>query len=410
MGESKAFWSTLLFITSLHVQIQFKLSVPDPFLICFLAFSIFSFESWIRTEMRSKKNLRWAYFFLALATLSKGPIALVLIAGTLITYFLATQNRFRILWSRIFDPSSIGIFFAVTLPWYVAVFYATEGAWLQEFIFHHNLDRFAKPMEGHGGPFYLTLLMVIVGFLPGSLFLNRIFAYRVKDLFGDPLLGLSCIFTLVTLVFFSLSSTKLPNYAAPVYPFLAVIFAYTLDVQGINSRIRYVSFALAALVPVALLVLAYSVVPTLPELEGIEKYSPYLIVPAGLGLISLVSLSLKRVFISLFALCLAFLALNFLVFQFYLPTVNSHNPVSVSRDIWTGKKLYYWGKFNPAFPFAANQIISEWEVQSGYQDLIVTTDWALNQNPLPVPYKILFRSKDLFEKTETMIIRPISAE
>jgi 4-amino-4-deoxy-L-arabinose transferase-like glycosyltransferase len=410
IGERKAFWSTLLFISSLHVQLQFKLSVPDPFLICFLALAIFYFESWIRSEIREKTYLRWAFFFLALATLSKGPIAIVLIGCTLITYFLIVPKRFKISWTRIFDPYSIGIFLVVTLPWYIAVAWVTEGVWFQEFFFHHNLNRFSKPMEGHGGPFYLTLIMVILGFFPGSLFLNRIFSYRVKDLLKDPLLALSCIFTLVTLVFFSLSSTKLPNYAAPVYPFLAVIFAYTLDVRGINSWSRYVSFGLAAMVPISAAGFTYGILPTLPELEGIEKISYYLILPAGLAIISLISLSFKRFFTSLFILCLSFLALNFIVFHFYIPSINEHNPVRVSRDIWVGKKLFYWVEFNPAFPFAAQQVLLEWELESGNQDLIVTTDRALKQNPLPVPYKVLFQSKDLFEKTQTMIIQPISAE
>ncbi|ERM81760.1 hypothetical protein P872_19085 [Rhodonellum psychrophilum GCM71 = DSM 17998] len=410
MGERKAFWSTLLFISSLHVQLQFKLSVPDPFLICFLALSIFSFESWIKSEMQAKKHLRWACFFLAFATMSKGPIAPLLLAATLVTYLLLAPNRFKISWLRIFEPYSIVIFLVVTLPWYIAISWVTEGAWLQEFIFHHNLNRFSKPMEGHGGPFYLILLMVIVGFLPGSLFLIRIFSYRLKDLLKDPLLALSCIFTLVTMVFFSLSSTKLPNYAAPVYPFLAVIFAYTLDVRGINSWTRYFSFGLAAIVPIAAFGLTFTKLPILPELEGIEKYSFFLISPVGLAIISLVAISFKKNFTSLFALCLSFLALNFIVFHFYIPAINEHNPVRVSRDIWAGKKLYYWGEFNPAFPFATQQILLEWEVESGNQDLIVTTDRALKQNPLPVPYQVLFQSKDLFEKTETMIIQPTSAE
>lgn len=410
LGERKAFWSTLIFISSLHVQLQFKLSVPDPFLICFLALSIFSLESWMKSEMQAKKHLRWACFFLALATLSKGPIAPVLVAGTLLTYFILAPRRFKVSWIQIFEPYSIGIFLVVTLPWYIAVSWVTEGAWLQEFIFHHNLNRFSKPMEGHGGPFYLTLLMVIVGFLPGSLFLYRVFAYRVKDLLRDPLLALSCIFTLVTLVFFSLSSTKLPNYAAPVYPFLAVIFAYSLNIQGNNSWTRYVSFGLVAMVPIAAFGFTHGGLPTLPELEGTENYSPYLMLPAGLAIISLVSLSFKRFFASLFVLCFALLALNFLVFHFYLPSIDSHNPVRVSRDIWMGKKLYYWGEFNPAFPFASQQVLPEWELRNGNQDLIITTDRALNQYPLPVPYRVLFQSKDLFEKTETMIIRPISAE
>jgi len=408
LGENKAFWSTLLFISSLHVQLQFKLSVPDPFLIYFLALSIFSVESFIRSGVLSKKEVRWAFIFLALATLSKGPIALVLFTASLIVYFLLVPLRYRIPVSKMFDPLGIAIFLTLTLPWYAAVTWVTEGLWIQEFIFHHNLNRFSKPMEGHGGPFYLTFLMVIIGFLPGSLLLYKLFTLRYKKILRDPLLCLSCIFSLVTLVFFSVSGTKLPNYTAPVFPFLAVIFAFTLDAQEIHSRIKFVAFCLAALVPMATIGIAFGMVPIMPELEGIEKFAPYMVIPAFLALSSLVFLIFKRFYASLITLCFAYLALNFLLVHFYLPAINSHNPVRLSEDIWTGKKLHFWGEFNPAFPFSSQQVIGEWEGQNGIQDLIITTDRALSNKPFPDPYQVLFRSKDLFEKTNTLIIRPIS--
>lgn len=410
LGENKAFWSTLLFISSLQVQLQFKLSVPDPFLICFLALSIFSVESFIRSDAQSKKELRWAFIFLALATLSKGPIALVLFTGSLIIYFLLVPLRYRIPGAKMFEPLAVTFFLALTLPWYAVVTWVTEGVWIQEFIFHHNLNRFSTPMEGHGGPFYLTILMVVTGFLPGSLFLYRLFTLRYKKIVRDPLLCISCVFSVVTLVFFSMSNTKLPNYAAPVFPFLAVIFAFTLDAQLNYSRIKLVAFCLAAMIPLASVGIAFGMLPSLSELEGIEKYGPFLIIPACLALSSLVFLSLKRFYASLITLCVSYLVLNFLLVQFYLPVINSHNPVRLSEDIWKGKKLHFWGEFNPAFPFATQQIILEWEGQNGLQDLIITTDRALNNNPFPDSYQVLFRSEDLFEKTNTMIIRPISAE
>ena len=410
LGENKAFWSTLIFISSLHVQFQFKLSVPDPFLICFLALSIFFVESFIRSRAQSKKELRWAYILLALAILSKGPIALVLVSGTLVFYFLLVPIRYRIPWTKMIDPLAIVYFLALTLPWYAAVTWVTEGVWIEKFIFHHNLNRFSKPMEGHGGPFYLTVVMVIIGFLPGSLFLYKLFTLRFKKILRDPLLSLSCGFTLVTLIFFSLSSSKLPNYAAPVFPFLAVIFAYTLNAQKIYSWIRFVSFFLAALIPIASIGISYGMLPSMPELEGIEKFSPYMIIPACLAISSLVFLSFKRFYPSLFTLCVAYLALNFLLVQFYLPAINSRNPIRLSQEIWKGKELYFWGEFNPAFPFATQQIIQEWEGQDLPSALILTTDRALKKHTFPGRYQVLFESKDLFEKTNTLIIRPTFAE
>lgn len=410
LGENKAFWATLIFISSIHVQFQFKLSVPDPFLIFFLALSIFSLESFIKSQAQSKKHLRWAYIFLALAILSKGPVALVLVSGTLIVYFLLVPLSYRIPWIKMIEPLAIVFFLGLTLPWYVAVTWVTEGLWIEEFIFHHNLNRFSRPIEGHGGPFYLTWVMVLLGFLPGSFSLYNLFTLRFKAILRDPLLSLSCIFTLVTLIFFSVSNTKLPNYAAPVYPFLAIIFAYTLDAQEMHSWIRFVAFLLGASIPLASIGIGFGILPAIPELEGIARLPHFMIIPATLALGSLLFLSFKRFYFSLFTLCFAYLTLNFFLADLYIPAINSRNPVLLSEKIWTGKRLYYWGEFNPAFPFASQAIIPKWEGQASPSDLILTTDRALKNSPFPNPYQVLFESKDLFEKTTTLIIQPTSAE
>lgn len=409
LGEQPAFWSTLLFVSSLHVQMQFKLSVPDPFLIGFLTFSVFSVESWIRSGFAAKTHFRWAMVFLALATLSKGPVAPVLFFATLAVYFLVVPKGFRQS-AKILDPVAILIFLAITLPWYLAVAWVTEGDWLQEFVFHHNLNRFSKPMEGHGGPFYLTFLMIVGGFLPGSFLLFRLFSLRRKELLNDPLILLSCIFALVTLVFFSFSSTKLPNYTAPVYPFLAVMVAYCLDFSGRISRFDFAAIALAGLVPIGAIGFSFGILPDLPELEGLDSFAPAMLIPVVLGLGVLVILFSRKLKPAIFTLSLAYLSFNALLVSLYLPAINRHNPLQNSQQLWEGKQLYFWGEFNPAFPFASQQILFPWEGQTGVNDLIITTDRALQKQPFTSPYEVIYQSRDLFEKTNTLIIRPVSAE
>ena len=66
-----------------------------------------------------KKFLAGFYFFLAAATLAKGPVA-PLLAGLIIAIFAAAQREFRIVARTLWWPGLL-LFAAVAAPWYVLV-------------------------------------------------------------------------------------------------------------------------------------------------------------------------------------------------------------------------------------------------------------------------------------------------
>jgi hypothetical protein len=45
-----------------------------------------------------------------------------------------------------------------------------KGVFLQ-----HNLGRFSEPMEGHGGPFIIVPIIILLGLLPASIFIGESF-------------------------------------------------------------------------------------------------------------------------------------------------------------------------------------------------------------------------------------------
>src|SRR6202008_4325346 len=111
---------------------------------------------------------------------------------------------------------------AIALPWYLAIHYQTAGVWTRGFLFEHNFQRFSQAQEGHGGLFVLTVVFAVLGLLPFSAYIGEIFKQR-RQLFASPVLVFSGVVVAVFIIFFSISSTKLPNYPLPCFPFAALI-------------------------------------------------------------------------------------------------------------------------------------------------------------------------------------------
>jgi 4-amino-4-deoxy-L-arabinose transferase-like glycosyltransferase len=171
--------------------------------------------------------------------LAKGPVALVLPSAVIFLFLLSRwQPR------RFFHPALVLAalaFLVVAAPWYIWVGVETKGEWLHGFFIKHNYERYWETMESHGGPFFYYLLVLCVGFAPWSVFLALAGWYAVKQWWAGGRAGTVegrrqrdaiqylAWWIAVYLVFFSASSTKLPNYILPLYPAVALLTALFLD-------------------------------------------------------------------------------------------------------------------------------------------------------------------------------------
>ena len=165
-----------------------------------------------------------AYAFMALATLTKGLIGVVLPALILLTY-VALRRDWRLLGEAKL-PLGIGMFLAVAGPWFWMVSSATDGKWLADFIYVHHLQRYTAG-AGHKQPFYYYLTTLPADFFPWTIFLvPALFAYRLNRKFWDQPNSLFFIlWFLVIFLFFSLSNTKRDLYLLPLFPPLALYTA-----------------------------------------------------------------------------------------------------------------------------------------------------------------------------------------
>lgn len=213
----------------------------DSGLSCFLAIAFGAFITAQRAESTSAARRAWmwaAWTGLALATLSKGLVALVLAGGSLVAYTAITRDF--ALWRRLHLVSGIAVYLALTAPWFVAVARANDE-FLDFFFVHEHFARFLTTEHRREGPWYYFVPYALAGSLPWLAFLA--WGARLAWREGTPnALGFSwqrfaLVWAAFVFLFFSASGSKLPSYILPMFPPLALVTGFLL--LTLDARILY---------------------------------------------------------------------------------------------------------------------------------------------------------------------------
>jgi 4-amino-4-deoxy-L-arabinose transferase-like glycosyltransferase len=324
-----AFFSGLVLVSSTHFLFEFRLSVPDPYLIFFITVGLLTAFAYLQQNKLAYLLLASTSF--ALATLAKGPVALALPALCLLTWVIVKQ-KWRLVFTWKLIPASL-LLAAITLPWYIAVDKATNHEWTKGFFIEHNINRFSNPSEGHGGIFLVTILFVLIGLLPFSSYLGEVVKTR-KLVFTNDLVKFSGIVVLAFVAFFSVSSTKLPNYPMPCYPFASIILGSYLSaiIEG-DDRVKrypvYILLALNLVIPVA----AYFAIQNEKEVADL-KWLALLFSIAPICLLIVLSLwknmaPYKRIV----SIAIVYTLFNIIILHIAYPTVYKQNPVAKTLNI-----------------------------------------------------------------------------
>jgi 4-amino-4-deoxy-L-arabinose transferase-like glycosyltransferase len=176
-------------------------------------------------------------FFLGLATLAKGPAAVILAGGAILAWALAAGRLGDAL--RLLHPAAAAAFLATALPWYV--FCARRNPdFLRIFIVEHNFKRFLTPEFQHLQPFWYYLPILLAAFLPWSAVAAWAASTAAAGWFrhrrAHPLSSLLLAWAAFCVLFFSISKSKLPGYVLPAVPALAVLLARAFERFGQSSR------------------------------------------------------------------------------------------------------------------------------------------------------------------------------
>ncbi len=224
-------------------------------------------------EAKSGSHLHSLILFgaaLGLATLAKGPAALVLAGGSVALWALATRQ-----WRsafRLAHPAAIAAFCIVALPWYV-VCSLRNPEFVRTFLLLHNFERYVTPVFQHHQRFWFFAPILLLGLLPWSALLvgtarEGARLWRARSWHNSPGFFFAC-WAAFPFAFFSFSQSKLPGYILPAIPPLVLLLAVSVA-RAIEARRSESRWLLAA---VGLTWVAGLAVPVDRLLKGLPLYA-----------------------------------------------------------------------------------------------------------------------------------------
>ena len=177
---------------------------------------------------------------MGLAVITKGFVG-ILIPLVAIGIYEAARGRWRE-WLRLRWGLGLLVFFAVALPWFIAV--SIRNPDFPRYAFwNESLKRFATGAARRGGGIFYYLPVFLGGFFPWSFFLlfagwHRLRRWReLKQEAGRPILFLLCWAAWI-FVFFTLSHSKLPTYFLPAVVPLSILTGRVWQDVGREEHVR----------------------------------------------------------------------------------------------------------------------------------------------------------------------------
>jgi len=189
---------------------------------------------------------------MGLAVLSKGLIGVVLPGATLFVYMV--WQRDGNLLRRLHLIPGLAILLTLTMPWFVLLA-RRDDQFLSFFFIHEHFGRFLSKVANRNQPFWYYLPIVIAGLLPWTAFLSVTLrnAWRQAIHEKEGATRLVLIWTVVVLLFFSLSGAKLPLYVLPMFPALAWLVASAItQMETMAIARRLLAIAILAAIGVGL--------------------------------------------------------------------------------------------------------------------------------------------------------------
>jgi len=195
--------------------------------------------------------VKWRWWLLSamacgLGLLTKGPVALALVAAPVLLYqFLDRRSaRARLgLWGIY-----LGVAGVIAAPWFVIVS-ILDPSFIDYFVWTHHVRRFLDPID-HLQPFWYYLPGLLLGMLPWTLLLPGLLFHVAGRTAHAPqraaALGIFLLASLWCLAFFSASGCKRPSYILPAMPPLALAVGCYVAAACAGNRLRLAIWACAA--------------------------------------------------------------------------------------------------------------------------------------------------------------------
>jgi 4-amino-4-deoxy-L-arabinose transferase-like glycosyltransferase len=259
-----------------------------------LAIGLLGWYAWYETD--SKFWLFDIYFFTGVATLAKGPVAPVL-AIAIVAAFAFLRREWSLLRRSFWWPGML-LYFAIVLPWFIAVQHQNPD-FFRVFFLQHNLERFTTDLYEHQQPFWYYIVVVLLAVMPWTVIAVRamidgirtsVCEWRARHFGackkcpgqpGDAFPEFLVLWALIPIVFFSFSQSKLPGYILPSIPPITILtgdFIYRRRQQGVRLWVLVSHALLCGLMTMVALLMPWFVVhgpqmPHRPEWGGAQIFA-----------------------------------------------------------------------------------------------------------------------------------------
>jgi 4-amino-4-deoxy-L-arabinose transferase-like glycosyltransferase len=260
--------------------------------------------------------------------------------------------------------------------------------------------------------------MVILGLLPLGIFCIQALFHAWKERVNKVLLFCLCI-VLGIIVFFSFSQTKLPNYTAPAYPFIAILIGFLLArINEANVSLRkvkwaYVIYTIIAFALPAAVYFGLKADKNVNQLAGVWIW--FIPIPIG-ALLGWYFISKKQMDKFILSMSVSFILSNFFFFAKAYPTVYGVNPISSSVSMLENKSdLVYYKMMNPAYIFNMQRLVPAIYTQDSLSlylkahpdAMVISRKEYEAEIQAAGKLSLVFEQKDTFENPTTVIYKSI---
>lgn len=211
------------------------------------ALAMMCWWTWRQTD--KKLWLLLFYGLLGVGALAKGPVAPAL--AVLIVGVYAVIRRDGKVFLRSLSVPGFLLFFAIVLPWYLAVQHSVPQ-FFRVFFIEHNLERFGTNLYQHAQPFWYYIPVFLLATLPWTVFVLPALVDAGREAVkrwranpeppavdaDDGLSSFLFVWIVIPIVFFSISRAKLPGYILPAIPAAALLTADYLHRAKTVSRVK----------------------------------------------------------------------------------------------------------------------------------------------------------------------------
>ncbi|WP_395175980.1 ArnT family glycosyltransferase [Roseibium alexandrii] len=259
MGPSGALVAGGFVVLAIILGVEARLAKTDATLFATI---VIAQGALARLWLRNSSDRAWGLAFvfwtaLAASVLVKGPVGPMVVGFTVVGLIITGRN---LSWFKGAVPLAGFIwFFLLVLPWFVAIWIATDGTFFTEAIGKDLLGKVSEGQEGHGAP-PLTHLGAMFGVfwpLPAFFMLALPMMWRERK---SPLVIFAACWFFPSWVVFELVATKLPHYTMPLMPALILPVAAAL-IEGAGSQsarwLRWVAAGLLAVPAIGIAAAAF---------------------------------------------------------------------------------------------------------------------------------------------------------